>query len=259
MDDIFFWCSKLFWGIVSPDGLLVIVFALGMGLWAFGRVRSARRLLTVLLGIIVLIALFPVGSWLLYPLESRYPAHPELIDIDGVVVLSGAEQSQKTSLWDSVNLGEAAERDLAFMALARKFPTAKLLFTGGSGQLLAQDFKATAVARRLFKEQGLDLTRIIFESESRNTWENAYFSKRLVNPTGGENWVLITTGWHMPRAVSVFCQLGWVVIPYPVDFATLPGNFWSVDWDLVGHLGQLKIAVKEWLGRGMYKLTGKSC
>jgi len=88
----------LFWGIVSPDGLLVIAFALGMGLWTFGRVKSARRLLTVLLGIIVFIALFPVGSWLLYPLESRYPTHPELIDIDGIVVLSGAEQSQKTAL-----------------------------------------------------------------------------------------------------------------------------------------------------------------
>ena len=259
MADIFFWCSKLLWGVISPDGLLVIAFALGMGLWTFGRVKSARRLLTVLFGVMVFITLFPVGSWLLYPLESRYAAHPELIDIDGIVVLSGAEQSQKTSLWDSVNLGEAAERNLAFMALARKLPKAQLVFTGGSGKLFAQDFKAADVARRLFKEQGLDLTRIIFESESRNTWENAYFSKRLVQPKRGEKWVLITTGWHMPRAAGAFCQVGWNVIPYPVDFATLPENFWSVDWGLAEHLRQLKIAVKEWLGRGVYQLTGKSC
>ena len=78
MADIFFWCSKLFWGIVSPDGLLVMVFALAMGLWALGCINGARRLLTVLLGVIVVITLFPVGSWLLYPLEIRYPVHPDL-------------------------------------------------------------------------------------------------------------------------------------------------------------------------------------
>ena len=259
MADIFFWCSKLLWGIVSPDGLLVIVFALGMGLWALGRIKAARWLLTVLFGIMVFITLFPVGSWLLYPLESRYPASPELVDIDGIVVLSGAEQSLKTALWDSVNLGEAAERDLAFMALARKFPKAKLVFTGGSGRLFTQDFKAADVARRLFTEQGLDLNRIIFESQSRNTWENAYFSAQQVKPMANERWVLITTGWHMPRAVGVFCQVGWDVIPYPVDFATLPGYLGSVDWNFAAHLRQLKMAIKEWIGLSAYWLTGRSC
>ncbi|MDP7537330.1 MAG: YdcF family protein [Methylococcales bacterium] len=259
MADIFFWCSKLLWGIVSPDGLLVVAFGLGMGLWAFGRIKTARLLLTVLFGGMVFITLFPVGSWLLYPLESRYPAHPELVDIDGIVILSGAEQSLKTALWDSVNLGGAAERDLAFMALARKFPKAKLVFTGGSGSLFTQDFKATDVARRLFREQGLDLNRIIFESKSRNTWENAYFSVQQVKPMATERWVLITTGWHMPRAVGVFCQVGWDVIPYPVDFATLPGYLGTIEWDFAKHLQLLKIAIKEWVGLSAYRFTGKSC
>lgn len=259
MADIFFWCSKLFWGIVSPDGLLVMVFALAMGLWAWGRINVARRLLTVLLGVIVVITLFPVGSWLLYPLESRYPANPELIDFDGIVVLSGPEEGLKTAIWNSVSLGDSAERNLAFMALARKFPKAKLLFTGGSGELFGQQYQAANVARRLFKEQGLDLTRVVFESESRNTWENALFSKSIVNPKPDEKWVLITTGWHMPRAVGVFCQLDWPVIPYPVDFRTLPGYFWSVEWRFLEHLRTLKIAIKEWLGVSVYQLTGKSC
>ena len=99
-----------------------------------------------------------------------------------------------------------------------------------------QNYKAADVAKRLFKEQGLDTSRIIFERESRNTWENAVFTKNLVKPKVGEKWVLITTAWHMPRSMGVFCKLEWDVIPYPVDYQTKPGHLFAVDWNFVGHL-----------------------
>jgi len=82
---------------------------------------------------------------------------------------------------------------------------------------------------------------------------------QLVKPMANERWVLITTGWHMPRAVGVFCQVGWDVIPYPVDFATLPGYLGAVEWDFAKHLSSLKMAIKEWIGLSAYRFTGKSC
>jgi uncharacterized SAM-binding protein YcdF (DUF218 family) len=257
MDSFFFWFSKLVWLIVSPDTLLLIWFGVGFLLLWLGKVVWARRLLGLLLLVMLVIGLFPVGEWLLYPLENRYPANPELDHVDGVIVLSGAEDALSTALWDQVVLGSAAERDLVFMALARAYPAAKLVFTGGAGSMINQDYKAADVARRLFSEQGLDMSRIVFERESRNTIENAALSKALVAPEPGEKWVLITTAWHMSRSVGVFCKLGWNVVPYPVDFQTNPGHLLRIDWGFADHLENLVTAVKEWLGLAAYWMAGK--
>lgn len=259
MDGYFFWVSKLIWIIISPDSLLLLWFGLGIGLLWLGKVVWSRRLLTALAVGLLLIGLFPVGEWLLYPLEKRFPANPELQDIDGIIVLSGAEEGMISALWDQVTLNASAERDLAFMALARHFPDAKLVFTGGRGSLTHQEFKAADAARRLFAEQGVDLSRAIFERESRNTWENAMLSKQLVQPKPSEKWVLVTSGYHMPRSVGIFCKAKWSVIPYPVDFRTKPGHLLRIEWAFAGHLNDLGIGIKEWIGLLAYRLTGKSC
>ena len=156
-------------------------------------------------------------------------------------------------------VGDAAERNFAFMRLAREFPEAKLVYTGGASSMVNQNYKAADVAKRLFKEQGLDLSRITFERGSRNTWENGLFTQRLVTPKEGERWVLITTAWHMPRSVGVFCKLGWDVMPYPVDFQTKPGHLFTMNWGFADHLKDLVTAVRAWVGQIAYQLTGKSC
>ena len=162
-----------------------------------------------------------------------------------------------TSVWDQVVLSESAERDLSFMMLARQFPEAQLVFSGGTGSLLNQQYKAADAAERLFSEQGLDTARIIFERGSRNTYESALLSKGLVNPEPGQRWVLITTGWHMPRSMGIFCRIGWTVMPYPVDFQTRGVNNFRIDWGF--SLRLISIGVKEWLGLTVYRLTGRSC
>jgi len=259
MNNLFYWLSKLIWLFISPDSLLLIWFVVGVIFLWLGSFVWAKRLLGSLLFLLLLIGLFPVGSWLLYPLESRYPPNPELQQVDGIIALSGALDPMRTELWDQVVVGNAAERNFAFMRLAREFPEAKLVYTGGASSMVNQNYKAVDVAKRLFKEQGLDLSRITFERESRNTWENGLFTKRLVTPKEGERWVLITTAWHMPRSVGVFCKLGWDVIPYPVDFQTMPGHLFTMNWGFAGHLSGLVAAVRAWIGQIAYQLTGKSC
>ena len=145
-----------------------------------------------------------------------------------------------------------------FLALARKYPEAKLLFTGGSGSLLEQKDKAADIAKKLFKQLNFDVTRIVFEKESRNTYENAIYSKKIVQPFKNENWILITTGWHMPRSVGIFCKAEWPVIPYPVDHQTNKDNLFRISFNLSNNLRMLKIAIKEWLGLFAYYLSGKT-
>jgi len=259
MDSFFYWFSKLVWLLVSLDSLLLICFGVGFFLLWFGRNIWAKRVFGVLLGLMLMVALFPIGEWLLYPLETKYPHNPQLEDVDGIIVLSGSEDPIYTKIWNQVVVGGAIERNLAFMTLARQHPEARLVFTGGAGSVLQQNYKEADVAKRLFEEQGLDVSRVVFERESRNTWENALLSKELARPESGTNWVLITTAWHMPRSMGIFCKVGWEVTPYPVDFYTQPDNLLRVNWGFAVNLNILVAAVKEWVGLMAYRLTGKTC
>jgi len=144
------------------------------------------------------------------------------------------------------------------MVLAKMYPDAKLVFTGGTGSLTKQDFKAADVAKNLLMQQGFDTSRIIFERESRNTYENVIYSKNLIPGGQGKNWILITTGWHMPRSLGIFCKQNWPVIPFPVDHQSRKNNLIRVNFDLAGNILTFKTAIKEWSGLVAYYLAGKT-
>ena len=259
MGSLFFWISKLVWLVLSPDSLLLILLIVAWAMVRRGAYRSARRLLGLVVVVLIAIALLPVGEWVFYPLERRFPANPKLPDrVDGIIVLGGSEDAVRSAIWNQVEMGDAAERGLAFIMLARRYPNARLVYTGGSGSIVQQGYKGSDVMKRLCEEQGLDLSRITFERLSRNTYENATYSKALVQPGPGEQWVLVTSAWHMPRSVGVFSQAGWSTIPYPVDHWTTPGDLLRINLDLAGHLRDLTIGLKEWVGLSAYFITGKT-
>ena len=257
MDDLFFWISKLVGLFISPALLLFIWLSAGVVLLWLRKEKWAKFMLTCLAISVSFLGLFPVGEWILIPLENKYTPNPSLENVDGIIVLAGGENAPLTSHWNQVVLSGGAERDLSFMMLARRFPAAQLVFSGGTGSLLNQELKAADVAERLFSEQGLDTARIVFERNSRNTYENALLSKNLVNPQPNQSWVLITTGWHMPRSMGVFCKIGWAVTPYPVDFQTRGSRNFRVDWDF--SLELISAGVREWVGLIVYRVTGRSC
>jgi len=259
MDTLFFYVSKLLWLIISPDSLLLLLIIISLSLFYMGKNKLAKKILSITSGILLLIAFFPIGEWLLYPLESRFQTNPTLPEkIDGIIVLSGAEDAELSHVWGQVELGSAAERDLTFIFLARRYPQAKLIFTGGTGSLTKQQFKGADVAKKLFSQLDFKTNKILFERESRNTYENAVFSKKLVNPVKNEKWILITTSWHMPRSVGIFCKAEWPVIPYPVDHQTNKNELFKVNFNFSGNLSELKTAIKEWLGLFAYYLSGKT-
>lgn len=259
MDTLFFWLSKLVWLFFSPDILLVVFLAVSLMLLYMGQYNTARQWLSGLILFMVILTVLPVGDWLYYPLEKRFPPCRQLPPaIDGVIVLGGADNVRQSFLWQQVELNRSAERFFAFIQLATKYPHARHVFTGGSGSLSFQAYKGADVAKQLFKEQGLDVSSIIFESQSRNTFENALFTRKLVNPKPREHWVLITSAAHMPRSVGVFSKVGWQVIPYPVDHATHGETLFRLSLDFSGNLGQLKRALQEWTGLAAYYLTGRT-
>ncbi len=147
----------------------------------------------------------------------------------------------------------------AGVALARAFPRAKLVFSGGSGSLLPQDETEADAARKFWRELGVPDSQMMFEDKSRNTWENALFTQKLVHPGAGERWLLVTSAWHMPRAMGIFRALGMNPVAFPVDFRTF-----GTDEDLkppgdgAMAVRNAETAIREWIGLIAYWLTGKT-
>ena len=135
------------------------------------------------------------------------------------------------------------------------YPDAVLLFTGGSGSLTDQKNKSSGVARMIFSQLGLDLERIQFESDSKNTAESALRSYELIQPSPDQPWILITSAFHMPRSVGLFRKVGWNVIPYPVDFSTTKRADLSFNLQNIGSFSQ---GIREWIGLLVYRTFGKT-
>ena len=259
MDTVFFITSKVFWALVSPDSLIVL---LGAGAWfamLFGWQKLSRSLLAACTLLLVTIAAFPIGEWLIAPLENRFPANSALpAQADGVIVLSGAIEPEKSEIWGQTEVGSASERLFALMYMSELYPAAQIVFTGGSGSLTEQEYKAADYARFLFDQLGLSDRAILYESESRNTVENALNSKTLVSPQSGQNWILVTSAFHMPRSIGVFCAADWPVFAYPVDHYSQTGNLLRLNFNFSENLSVLRLAVREWVGLIAYRATGRS-
>ena len=260
MDTAFFWLSKLAWLVIAPESVLVLLVLASWVLLARGSAKWGKRVLGVVAAGMLILTFLPVGEWVLYPLEARFEANPALPQkVAGIIVLGGAEDAERSAAWDQVEVNDSAERFLASVTLARRYPEAKLLFTSGSGSALDQKLKGAAVAARLYGEQGLDTARILFESESRNTVENAVMSKVLAKPAPQEVWILVTSAFHMSRSVGIFCRIGWPTVAYPVDHRMLKGKQLRViAGGLLGNLTNLSIGIKEWVGLAAYYFTGKT-
>ena len=244
--------------LAQPSFLLFLCLLLGTLLvWRRWR-RSGLTLLGLASGFQLLLILLPIDSWLLAPLENRFPQpNPPPAHVDGIIVLGGAVRSEMTEVHGTPSLNGAAERMTAFVGLARRYPGARLAFTGGSGRLVAGHVTESEVARRLFEELGLTQP-VIYDEESRTTYENAVFLRQKVRPAPGETWLLVTSAWHMPRSVGAFRRAGWEVLPWPVDYRSGASYGETLENSLPDKLGNLDGAVHEWLGLLGYRLMGRS-
>ncbi len=253
----FFEASKILGFFVEPLNALFALLIVAMLCAWFGRARAAGALVTIVVIAFAMIVFVPLDSWLLLPLEQRFPAPKNLpAKIDGIIMLGGAQRPRLTAAWGQPSLNGAAERMTTFVALARRYPAARLVFSGGSGDILHQDVGESDTVRLFLKEQGIDPARMIYETRSRNTWENARNSFDLVRPKPGEIWLLINSAADLPRAVGVFRNVGWAVVPWPCDYNALPAE-WAPRLGLTSAMSDLNHALHEWIGLLVYYLTEK--
>ena len=256
---MFFTVSKVGGFFVQPSNVMVIAALLGVVLLFTPRWRAGRVLCAVAAILLAVASFSPVGHWLILPLEQRFKLPP--VDApapDGIVVLSGGIDTVVSESRGEVALNEAAERLTVLVALARIYPNARIVLSGGSGNLIYSGANEAVVARSLLRNSGLDPERLTLESRSRNTFENALYTRNLVDPPAGARWLLVTSAYHLPRAVGCFRRVGFDVVPYPVDFRTRGEEDTFRPFNRASEgLRRVDLAMREWTGLFVYWLTGR--
>ena len=260
MDTLFFIASKLIGALLRPDTWIIVALAVVVLALLFNRRRLALWVGSITLSLLVALAILPLGDLLLQPIERTYPAEPALGQVDGIIVLGGGEDARAGAFWGQMQLNEGGERYTAALALARRFPEARILFTGGSGtlrDLAGAETSEADMAGRFFRDQDVSPERLLLEGQSRNTAENARLSLALAAPAPGETWVLVTSAFHMPRAMRSFETAGWTgLVPWPVDYRTSAFTD-GMGWNLTRNLLVLNTAIREQVGQIAYRLTSR--
>jgi uncharacterized SAM-binding protein YcdF (DUF218 family) len=251
--------TGLLWDLLNPAAVLFYLLILGSVLFLFGRRRLARAtLLTATLSLSA-VGLLPIAEGLAAILENRFlPPEPMPQHVDGIIVLGGASRLALSHIHGQPVLNSHAQRLTAFAALARRYPQARLAYTGG-GRSDEYDLSEHEVARTFLSEIGVDTDRVTFERTARNTYENAVQSKKLLKPRDGETWLLVTSALHMPRAMGSFRAAGWQPLPYPAVYLAAR-KIWSDAWrvDFPARLWLFEKASHEWVGLVFYRLLERS-
>jgi uncharacterized SAM-binding protein YcdF (DUF218 family) len=257
---MFFYLSKILGFFAIPSNLVILIGIGGALLLRSRFHRAGWRLVVGSLVVLAMMGLSPIGNALIIPLEDRFPPWDAARGApDGIVVLGGAISPDVSAARGTAALNESAERMTAAVELARRYPNARILFSGGTGELISSGATEAQAARRLWAALGIEPARITLEDRSRNTVENAVFSRELVKPKPGERWLLVTSAYHMPRAVGIFRKAGFLVEPYTVDWRTRGPEDALRPFPTVGDgLRRTDTATREWVGLAIYWLTGRS-
>jgi uncharacterized SAM-binding protein YcdF (DUF218 family) len=258
---VFFALSKTLGIMLLPSNFLIGIGMVGLVLLLTRFAPLGRKLVVASIALLAICGFSPLGNLLLYPLEARFPPWDAARGApDGIVVLGGSIDPELSAAHGVTVFRGATDRIIAGAALAHRYPQARIVFSGGNANLVLSDAaKEADYAVSVFERLGISKDRLTMERSSRNTQENAEFSKALVSPKPGERWLLVTSAYHMPRSVGLFRKAGFDVEPYPVDWRTgaradlLTFSIFSGEG-----LERVDAAMREWMGLAAYRMTGKT-
>jgi uncharacterized SAM-binding protein YcdF (DUF218 family) len=253
-----FWLSKIFWWFAAPGNAMVLLAVLAFLLLVFRRRRAGLVLLALVVSFGLSLLFLPMRDWVLEPLEDRFPPPADLTHVDGIIILGGSINAELSAQRGRPVVTRSVDRLIAGVELARRYPDAKLVFSGGSAALIDTGPREADIAREIFTQLGLPPDRAIYERDSRNTYENAVYSQRLADPKPGEIWLLVTSAYHMPRSVGIFRKVGWDIVPYPVDYSVPPKSETAASYSFLDELDGVHWGLREWIGLVSYYALGRT-
>lgn len=251
--------------VARPSNAALILSVTGLALLLAGRRRSGMGVAGAGVAVLLLFGFLPMGEALLRPLEQRFPFTGHPYDGTGgtppagIIVLGGFIDADMTAAHRMPVLNDRGDRLVTAALLADRFPQAKVIVTDGPARARNGMRLGAPLAGRILSVLGVDEARLVLEPEARSTWDNAVLTRRLVEPAPGETFILVTSAFHMPRAVGAFRAAGWTGLhPWPVDYQTgraLPRLF---NPSVARGLTLSNLAVREYLALLAYSLAGRS-
>lgn len=256
---MFYILSKLVWALAQPLSLIFIALLFGILLLARRRHRGAAVLLSLSAVGFFFACFTNVGVLLFGALEDRFERPPLPAEVGLIIVLGGGVDGHVSASRSITELDVAGDRFVEALFLARLYPNARLLVSGGIGGLTGEGEGDAVVAQRFFVRMGIDASRLVLEGESRTTAENAELTRKIMADAPAGATLLVTSGWHMPRSMGAFRKVGINATPWPTDFRSTKGEGFSIDpYQPARNALALTHASKEWVGLVAYYLAGKS-
>lgn len=257
-DDVFVTISKVGWFIAQPVTLTFLLMLLSLVMLIAGWRRRAIATLAVTTAFFGLCAFTTFGYLLIGSLESRFERPPLPASVDGILVLGGGMDADINDVRGGYELNRSGDRFTEALRLARFHPEARIAISGGTGVLAPGTDSEAAAGARFFLDFGIPAERLILESEARNTEENARFLRQAVDAQPGETWLLVTSAFHMPRAMGLFRRAGFDVVPWPADYLTAGAEQFGLKLtEPAENLSVATVALREWVGLLVYWLTGR--
>jgi uncharacterized SAM-binding protein YcdF (DUF218 family) len=256
---MFFLLSKSVAFLLLPSNILIGLAVVGAVLLATGKKPAGTGLALTSIILLAIAGWWPTGNLLIHALENRFPPwNSNRGAPDGIVVLGGAVESRLSREFGEPLIGGDGNRIIALGKLARAYPDARIIYSGGDSSLLGNQPPEAEFVYQVLDNLGVPRGRMLLEPRSRNTAENAAFSKALANPRAGERWLLVTSAQHMPRAVGCFRRVGFAVEAYPVGWRTGPHLKLGAPLAFGEALARFDSATREWIGLLVYWATGKT-
>ena len=201
-----FFLKKFIGHLLLPPGLLIAVFLL-IAFLTRKKIRLVQVLSLLSAFILYAISIEPVKDFLIKPLESSFK-RPTNLRGNIIVVLGGG-------IYDIGELKESSFKRTVKAYILHKRTGAPLVLSGGS---VSGKVPESLIMKRLLLELGVEEKAIHADTKSKNTMENALFVREICKKISCSSVILVTSAFHMRRAVRTFSEFGFDVQPYPVDF-----------------------------------------
>lgn len=255
---MFFIVAKIFWFLLQPINtigiLLIAAIVAQAGQWR----RTALAAASLALLVLALSVWTSLGPVMLRPLEDRFARPMAPTNVTGIIMLGGGLEGAVNLARGGYELNSGGDRLVETAILARRYPDARIVISGGNGSLVLEGEGDADTAPRLLEALGVARERLVLENRSRDTYENAAFSRQMVAPAEGDTWLLVTSAFHMPRSVALFRRAGFDVVPWPVDYRTRGDERLGLATDNpLDSLSATTVALREWIGLLAYWLTGR--
>ena len=256
--NVFYLISKVFWVVAQPLSLVMLLMLLGISLVALRRPRLGVSASIFALGILILSGFTSLGALMIQPLENRFVRpEPMPASVDAIIVLGGSTLARVSKARGVAELNEAGDRLTDAVVLARLYPAAQIVYSGGVGMMDPGGEAEANTAQRFFIAMGIAPDRLVLEDQSLNTQDNAEMTAAMLG-TGTGTTLLVTSAFHMPRSIGLFRRAGLNILAWPTDYRSSGQEVMGFDFaNPVHNLNTTTVAMKEWIGLLVYHWTGR--